>query len=81
MKTSIRYEGPEAAQNAINDMREYLGQEHFEALLATELRFFNPCTWTMRYFEFHCSWLGVEGFPAKAFAWRVMQLWEACYPE
>lgn len=80
MKTTIHYniEHPEACKHAMNDIKEYLG-DRFEIAHNLFLENFNPCIWRMEDFHFFLGMYGIEGFPCRAFAFSIMEAWEASH--
>ena len=80
MKTIIHYntEHPEAYVRAMSDIADYLG-EGYKKTYNIFLENFNPCTWTMDTFHLSLGLYGIEGFPCQAFAWSIMEDWEASH--
>ena len=78
MKTIIEYptHDPDRYMNAVNDIIDWLGPRQYEEKLSIFASNFDPCTWTMQHFHFYASWMGIEGYPARVFAYEVMAYWE-----
>lgn len=80
MKTTIHYDikHPEAARQAMIDIQDYLGDRYLTAY-SIFLECFNPCIWRLEDFHFFLGMYGIEGFPCQAFAWSIMESWEASH--
>lgn len=80
MKTTIHYdiEHPEAYRRAMIDIQDYLGDRYLTAYTLF-LENFNPCTWELDTFHFFLGMYGIEGFPCRAFAFTIMEAWEASH--
>ena len=80
MKYTVHYniEHPEAARRAMIDIQDYLG-DHYLKVYNLFLENFNPCTWVMDTFHLSLGLYGIEGFPCQAFAWSIMEAWEATH--
>lgn len=62
MKTTIDYSrSPAASFDAIEDIKDYLGEARFEALSPEMAKVAN-----VRQFSFYCGLAGIEGFPVRA---------------
>lgn len=78
MKTTIHYntKDPESYRQAMIDIQDYLGERYLSAY-SIFLECFDPCTWRLEDFHFFLGMYGIEGFPCRAFAFSIMESWEA----
>lgn len=77
MTYTIDYSGitdlEEKENMAIEDCKEYLGQEFFNEIV-TKAKEFEPMNIDSALF--HLSFIGIQGYPAKVFAKRYFKLKE-----
>jgi len=60
---TLKFSGPNREHDALLAMLRYVGIRRYK-LLARELR---ANKWTVEYFAFVCSFVGVQGFPVLVF--------------